>query len=170
MTGSSISVFGTIGPLSDTNTTVSFSIDNTVLSTASILSEQTVFHHVPLFTSSSLSSPTRHNISMEILSPNTATSVSNVFLDYLVYEATASSSIPNGTVQTSWVFVDDSSPYLEYDGGWDDSVPNPEDLNVTDAIFNSTISGPFSSSSTVSLNFTGASNVQLTVSSFPDVH
>lgn len=85
---------------------------------------------------------------------------SNVAIDYLIYEATVNSTIsqsPTGN-QTSFIFVDDTSPYLEYNqGGWE---PNPAvhiDLLHNSGIFNASVTQPLSPNSTVSLDFTGLS-------------
>lgn len=101
---------------------------------------------------------------MKILSSAPRGNISNIFFDYLIYNATVNSSMPSPSAQTSWLFVDDQSEWLEYSGdpnGWDTTVvnfPGTQTFNLTDATFNSSVMGPTSRASTVSLNFTGQSH------------
>lgn len=166
--GSSISVFGTAAG-SDTscgtcllNTSLSFSIDGTTYSNITVEATSVTRRHVPFFTSPSpLSGDDTHKLSMEVLTSAPETNVSAFYFDYIIYEATLNSSIPSPTEQTSWIFVDDQSPYLEYNkGGWSRNIlnaPFTANFNLTDVAFNSSVIGPMDSSSTVSLNFTGTS-------------
>lgn len=58
-------------------------------------------------------------------------------LDFLIYEAAMNSTIPTAETsqQTSWIFVDDQSPYLEYSyGDWQN---NPD--ADTEILHNSSI-------------------------------
>jgi hypothetical protein len=120
--------------------------------------------HVPVFVSPSLSpsfSSNLHTLEVEILTSATATNQTDFLIDYLVYYATVNSTIPTSEQQTSWVFIDDQSEYLQYSegaSGWNRNVlgfPETPNFNLTDAAFNSSAIGPTSASSTVSLNFTG---------------
>lgn len=159
--GSSISVYGTvwgfIGTPGSVGSIISFSIDGTTIATTNTSQTPEGHRHVPLFVSPSLSTNSTHNLTMEILAPNFgATNNSNVWIDYIIYEAVENSTVPTFTAQTSWIFVDDWSPYLEYgDDEWSGTIPYFTS-NMTDVAFNSSVTGPTNTSSTVSLNFTGA--------------
>lgn len=156
--------------LSDTN--VLFSVDGALVTTRNFPIQHSNRLHVPAFNATSLDPSSLHTLEVEIL--NSASGNQSTFmLDYLIYEASVNSTIPTGhDGGTSWVFVDDRSPYLVYqdgsgasssgvDGtavGWVSTVPGftSSDLfNLTDLAYNSSLMGPTSASSTVSLNFTG---------------
>jgi hypothetical protein len=102
-----------------------------------------------------------HTLGIEILSSAIGTNQTDFLIDYLIYDATVNSTVPTPEQQTTWVFVDDQSEYLQYsegESGWSRNLPGfPEtpNFNLTDAAFNSSAIGPMSASSTVSLNFTG---------------
>lgn len=161
--GSSIQVFGTINFPGDSDTTVSFAVDGNVQASPTFSAEEGLDHGRQLFASSPLDRNTTHVLTVTILASNSfnLTHPSDLFLDFLIYEATVNSTIPRSDAgnQTSWIFVDDTSPYLEYsDGGW---VPNPVDytgLLHNSSVFNASITQPLGQNSTVSLNFTGALN------------
>lgn len=168
-TGNSISVFGTTPGLNEgtayTSTDVSFSIDGTLISNNTYPVPSTTRRHIPFLVSPDLSfsSSNTHTLEIEVLSAASTTNRSDFLIDYLIYNATVNSTIPSPEKQTSWVFVDDQSPYLNYSqggNGWSGNVinfPGTSDFNLTDAAFNSSVMGPTSSSSTVTLNFTGTS-------------
>jgi hypothetical protein len=168
--GSSVSVFGTVPGLNElsayTSTNVSFSIDGNVISNSTFLVPPVTRRHVPFFVSpflpSSSSGLNTHTLEIDILTSAAATNESNFLIDYLIYNATINSTIPTPEKQTSWVFVDDQSEYLQYSNrvnGWSQNVlgfQETPNFNLTDAAFNSSVTGPTSASSSVSLHFTGA--------------
>lgn len=117
-------------------------------------------HHVPVFSASSLS-PTQHTLSIIVHASDIAQP--DFLLDYIIYEAVTNSPIvetdPNS--KSSWVFIDDTSPYLLSPGGWTHALPNfppvgaPPDFNLTDASFNLSVISPTSPGATMSLDFSG---------------
>lgn len=153
------------------STLVTFSIDGEILSTvnSSSLAQGIIRPHMPFFVSPNLSLSTTHALSIELQnSVNTVLNQSSFFFDYLLYEATPNSSISNSTGGTSWIFVDDTSPYLQYDDGWSkvsDVQPqifgDGQDQNITDASFNSTLMRPTGAGSKVALDFTGGLKIYL---------
>lgn len=160
--GSSIQVFGTNLSPGDNDTTVTFSIDGNVLATPTIYASQAPYQNQQFFSSQPLPSNTAHRLTMEISGSFSLTHPSDVVLDFLIYEATANSTIPSSETasQTSWIFVDDTSPYLEYSR--DSWQPNPAsyiELLHNSSIVNASVTQPLSQNSTVSLNFTGMSTV-----------
>lgn len=167
VSGSSITVMGTndLGP-TYISTQVAFSIDGEVLSivnTSSFVSN-ILRKHVPFFVSPSLPSSTTHTLSIEVQNSATVGKQSSFYFDYLVYEATPNSSIPEPTAGTSWIFVDDKSPYLQYDDGWSDVQNAQADIdyqNITDASFNSTLTSPTRGGASVALNFSGEHDARI---------
>lgn len=164
-TGSSISVFGTVpgisvGTVNYTSTNVSFSIDGNTFPTITTQVPPNTRRHVPFFVSPALS-PSSHTLEIKILTSASSTNESDFLIDYLIYNAPVNSTISTSAEGqlTSGIFVDDRSPYLNYsEGGWSNDVldfPGQADFNLTDASFNSSVTGPTGPSSTVSLSFTG---------------
>lgn len=155
--GSSISLYGTIGGgdgFSSTN--VSFGLDGNIISTSVITSSSDTRRHIPFFVSPSMPDSS-HTLGVEVLTSASTLTDSNFFIDYLIYEASENSTVST-TEDTSWIFIDDHSPYLNYSDGWTGNVlgfPQQGNFNLTDATFNSSVMGPTSSSSNVSLKFTG---------------
>lgn len=158
-TGSSIWVFGSkAAPYVHTN--VSYSIDGQVAETGSYSPPSTSRYHFPYFSYISSSFGT-HTLGIEITGTEASTTeISDFFVDYLIYEASVNSTIPTADDSASWVFIDDTSPYLNVSSDWSRTLPNfapPEGGNegITDAVLNSTILSPTASGATISLNFTG---------------
>lgn len=117
--------------------------------------------HVPIFTSDRLSEGNHTlgiSISPEHEDPSDIAG-SSFQLDYLIYEATVNSTISNST--TSWVFVDDSNPFLAYsEGDWSTPgttvwVPSTS-LTLDEVTLNRTLTASTAPGATVYLQFTGA--------------
>lgn len=162
--GSGIGMYGTIGGETDTcancvATSLSWSIDGITQPVINISDTDSTRHHTPFLLASQLVDGL-HSLSVQVLTsvPNSSKQ-SNFFPDYFIYEATINSTIPNSDNQTSWIFVDDQSPYLDYgDFGWSSDVPafsQSGSFNITDISFNSSLTFPTETSSLVMLNFSG---------------
>lgn len=157
--GSSISVYGTIeGGDGFSNTNVSFSLDGNMISTSIIAATSYTRRHIPFFVSPPMQDSS-HTLEVEVLTSASTGTDSNFFIDYLIYEASENSTVSDNTNETSWIFIDDQSSYLQYsEDGWTGDVldfPQQANFNLTDVTLNSSVMGPTSSSSTFSLNFTG---------------
>lgn len=115
--GTFISVFGSIlnikdGP-SGSDTTLGFSLDGIGQQSTDISADQENDQHRGVYNSSSLS-VNNHQLNISISFPGND---SVFYLDYLIYDASENSSITNPT--TSTIFIDDTSPYLQYSqAGW----------------------------------------------------
>lgn len=96
---------------------------------------------------------------MTIVDTNaTSAKIADFFIDYIIYEASANSTISGSDAKTSFIFVDDTSSYLEYSSDWTHTVtnfPGNADFNLTDATYNSSVMAPTSPWATVSLEFFG---------------
>lgn len=162
--GSQISVISKIPINTDSNnvtTNVNFSIDSTVVYSTTCVTNNQWQTHVPIFTSDRLSEG-NHTLGISI-SPehkNASNIAGSSFqLDYLIYEATVNSTITNST--TSWVFVDDSNPFISYSvDDW--STPGttvwvPSTSLTLDAVtLNRTLTASTAPGATMYLEFTGA--------------
>lgn len=128
-----------------------------------ILASQAPYANQQFFSSRPLLGNVTHHLTMEISGSFDLSHPSDVVLDFIIYEAAVNSTIPSSDTgsQTSWIFVDDQSPYLKYSqDGWQQNPAVYMDLLHNSSIFNTTITQPLVQDSIVSLNFTGSSTVR----------
>ncbi|EIM84160.1 uncharacterized protein STEHIDRAFT_159753 [Stereum hirsutum FP-91666 SS1] len=167
--GSSISVFGTYagGPTTESfsTTNVTFSIDGNIIEENTYPYLENQRFHFPFFSYISTSFSV-HTLDIDIAIAGTSSTIFSDFLfDYIIYEASVNSSIPTTEDGTSWIFIDDSSPYLTPSDNWSRNGALPDfstplsGENITDATLNSTVLAPTASGATISLNFTGTSRI-----------
>lgn len=166
--GYSVSVYGTIGNQgADTN--ASFFIDGNAGYTTLLSSTSNTNYHIKFFDSNStISGGFQHNLSMQTSTSANTKNHSNLFLDYIIYEAVLNSTIHTSVERRSWIFIDDTSPSLQYSptSGWStdgSEIPLQYNLDMMDVSMNSSLTWPTGSSSIVSVNFTGIYLLFLTI-------
>lgn len=154
--GSSISVFGTFLDIEkDSNvdsTLFSFTIDGNQQETQEYPVSFPTDQHVGIFNSTTLTDePHLLGISYAFDGTN-----SNFWLDYILYEAADNSSISN--TETARIFIDDTSPYLQYSSSnWTPghSHTMAESTSTRAATFNMTVAQSSGPNATASLTFYG---------------
>ncbi|KAJ7453800.1 hypothetical protein FB451DRAFT_1100158 [Mycena latifolia] len=145
--GTSISVFGRIAPnTKNTTTTLSFAIDAKFSNSITIYADPFAHFHHKLFGSSTLDDGPH---TLEITLTNVTSS--DVFLDYLIYEASPNTSLNDGVR----LLVLSTSPYLAYSQGWNPKISLKSGLTETAVSLNNSVEGAAELGATVALNFTG---------------
>ncbi|KAJ7135722.1 hypothetical protein C8R44DRAFT_869433 [Mycena epipterygia] len=146
--GSSISVFSRIGAnLQNTTTTLSFAIDNAFVNSTIVKTDQfehfhqLLFHSPPLMEGSHTLVVTLTNITSK-----------DVFLDYLIYEASQNSTLDS----SSRLLILNTSPYLAYSQGWSPGIVGLRPGLIEPAVsLNNSVAGAADLGATVAFNFTG---------------
>lgn len=149
--GTSISVFGMIGRNSQKpNTTLSFAVDGSFVSSIEIPTDGNEHFHRRFF-----SSPTLQDGSHKLDIILTDVTSKDVFLDYLIYEASPASTL----TESSRLLVLNTSPQLTYSQGWSTHLSGLRSgLLETAVSLNSSVEGAADVGATVAFNFTGASS------------
>ncbi|KAJ7194223.1 hypothetical protein GGX14DRAFT_700960 [Mycena pura] len=138
--GTSVSVYGTFGPSADdgseNGTSMAFSVDGGDAATFTVPPRTTSATHHQLFYSSPVLSQGLHTLLIQ-----STQSGSDIFLDYLLYDAGQASTAGQR------LFVDDNETVVEYSPGWQ--------LNNSESCFMHTTHFSQSPESWVSLTFEG---------------
>ncbi|KAJ7115172.1 hypothetical protein C8R44DRAFT_983990 [Mycena epipterygia] len=147
-TGSSISVFSRIGANpQNTTTTLSFAIDNAFVNSTIVKTDQFEHFHKLLFRS-----PTLMERSHTLVIKLTNITSKDVFLDYLIYEASQNSTLDS----SSRLLILDTSPYLAYSQGWSPGIVGLRPGLIEPAVsLNNSVAGAADLGPTVAFNFTG---------------
>ncbi|KAJ7136877.1 hypothetical protein C8R44DRAFT_363587 [Mycena epipterygia] len=146
--GTSISVFARIAPNSrSTTTTLSFAIDDAFVNSTIIKSDAAAhFHHLLFHSPTLIAGP--HTLVITL----TNMTSSDVFLDYLIYEASQNSTLDS----FSRLLVLNTSPYLAYSQGWSSNLGGLKSPLVESAVtLNNSVAGAADLGATVAFNFTG---------------
>ncbi|KAJ7123936.1 hypothetical protein C8R43DRAFT_958839 [Mycena crocata] len=151
--GTSISVFGMIGRNANkSNTTLTFVIDaGAFVNSTVILTDGNEHFHRRFFASPSLVDGS-HTLDITL----TAVNSRDVFLDYLIYEAS-----PNSTVGTAQLLILNTNPFLTYSAGWSNGLTGLRPGLVQTAVsLNNSVEGAAQLGATVAFNFTGSYSVR----------
>ncbi|EIM83182.1 uncharacterized protein STEHIDRAFT_159779 [Stereum hirsutum FP-91666 SS1] len=153
--GKSVFAFGSLGGSTDPQTVnVTFTIDGGVSSSSILTPRRDSSHHISAFNVTSLEDTT-HSINMDI----SGQFASQLFLDYIVIEATENSTISHPS--TSRIFIDDTSPYLSWSGDWAVATPPwiafNDSFTEVDGTFNGSVTGGATPGASMTLNFIGTS-------------
>lgn len=134
------------------NTDIAYTLDDSASTSHTIESGSpgVVLGHQNIFTIDSLTGG-NHTIEITIL---TQTDNTNFELDYFLVEAPSNSSIE--TSPTSVLFIDDTSPYLNYSSqaDWTNTTPSLDAPQVN-LVMNGSSTGTLAAGATVSFTFTG---------------
>ncbi|KAJ6517814.1 hypothetical protein DFH09DRAFT_1373495 [Mycena vulgaris] len=113
--GTSISVFVRIAAnSSNKTTTVSFAIDHQFVNSTVVQADRFVHFHHKVFSSPPLANGP-HTLDITLANITSR----DIFLDYLIYEASTNSTLDTGPR----LLVLDTSPYLAYSQGWSPTLP-----------------------------------------------
>ncbi|KAJ6535371.1 hypothetical protein DFH09DRAFT_1284006 [Mycena vulgaris] len=160
--GTSISVFyrSAANP-NNTTTTFNFVIDHQFVNSTVVQADRFEHFHEKMFSSPPLAEgPHTLDITLtNITSPD-------IFLDYLIYEASPNSTLDGG----GRLLVLDTSPYLAYSQGWSPGIVGLRPGLLESVVsLNNSVEGAADMGATVAFNFTGiAFEVRgLLVSPFP---
>ncbi|KAJ6535385.1 hypothetical protein DFH09DRAFT_1369614 [Mycena vulgaris] len=146
--GTSISVFVRIAAnSSNKTTTVSFAIDHQFVNSTVVQADRFVHFHHKVFSSPPLANGP-HTLDITLANITSR----DIFLDYLIYEAS-----PNSTLDTGpRLLVLDTSPYLAYSQGWSPTLPSLRSGLTESAVsLNTSVAGAADIGATVAFNFRG---------------
>ncbi|KAJ7453801.1 hypothetical protein FB451DRAFT_665272 [Mycena latifolia] len=144
--GTSISVFSMVGRNPNVTTTLSFAIDGKFVNSTAVQADSEEHFHRRLF-----SSPTLEDGSHTLEITLSDITSSDVFLDYLIYEAS-----PNCPLSDSVrLLALDTSPHLSYSQGWSAGVTLRPGLVEGAVSLNDSVESAQELGATVALNFTG---------------
>lgn len=151
--GTHIYVFGSLVSLADSKQvqpiTLTFTVDGEGPAPNTISTNQPSNQHVLAFDSEAVSDE-EHQLNMSYTFTG---SNANFYLDYLIYDASENSTISD----SSHIFIDDTSPYLQWSSsGWSSShIPTLSESSPTSGTFNQSVAEATASGATVSLLFWG---------------
>ncbi|KAJ7453846.1 hypothetical protein FB451DRAFT_1519302 [Mycena latifolia] len=146
--GTSISVFSMVGRNPNVTTTLSFAIDGEFVNSTAVQADGDEHFHHKLFGSPALQDGSH---TLEITLTNVTSR--DVFLDYLIYEASPNSSLNDGVR----LLVLNTSPYLAYSQGWSPGLVGLRPGLIEPAIsLNNSVEGAADLGATMALTFTGS--------------
>lgn len=148
--GTSISVFSRIAANANNATTIlTFTIDDHLVNSTAVISDENEHFHHRLFSSPTLADGSH---TLEITLTNRTSS--DVFLDYLIYEASENSPLDS----SARLLILNTSPYLAYSQGWSSGIGEGlrPGLVETAVSLNNSVEGAADLGAIVAFNFTGA--------------